>query len=84
MKDLSMLVWMSQLGFSVAFPLAAFIWLGVWLRDTWGWGDWVFWLGLAMGIYCAIDGLRASLKALEQLAKPKKKEDPPVSFNDHD
>lgn len=84
MKDLSLIVWLTQLGFSVAFPLAGFILLAVWLRDSCGWGDWVIWVGLALGIYCAIDGLRISLKAMSRLAKPKKKEEPPIAFNDHD
>ena len=55
-----------------------------WLRDSWGWGDWVIWAGLALGLYCAIDGLRVSLKSLSRIAKPKDKEKPPVAFNDHD
>lgn len=84
MKDLSLIVWLTQLGFSVAFPLAGFILLAVWLRDSCGWGDWVIWVGLALGIYCAIDGLRISLGAMSRLAKPKKKEEPPIAFNDHD
>ena len=84
MKDISLLAWLSQLGFSVAFPLAAFILLGVWLRDSCGWGDWVFWAGLVLGLYCAIDGLRACLKTLSRLAKRDKKGPPPVAFNDHE
>ena len=43
MKDLSLLIWLTQLGFSVAFPLAGFILLGVWLHDRFGWGQWVIW-----------------------------------------
>lgn len=84
MKDISLLVWLAQLGFSVAFPLAGFILLAVWLRDRWGWGDWVLWAGIALGIICAIDGFRSSVRAMSRLAKDKKKDPPPVSFNDHD
>ena len=32
MKDLGLLVWLTQLGLSVAFPLAGFVLLGLWLR----------------------------------------------------
>ena len=84
MKDLTLIVWLTQLGLSVAAPLAVFVWLGVWLRDSLGWGDWAFWAGLCLGLYCAVDGLRISLKALSALVKPKEKKDPPVAFNDHD
>lgn len=84
MKDLTLLTWLTQLGLSVAVPLGGALWLAVWLRDSMGWGDWVIWVGLALGVYCAFDGLRISLKNLSRLAKPKKKEKPPVAFNDHD
>ena len=84
MKDLSLIVWLSQLGLSTALPLAGFILLAVWLRNTFAWGDWVIWVGIALGIICAVIGFRDSLKALELLSRDKKKEDPPVSFNDHD
>lgn len=84
MKDLTLLTLLTQLGLSVAVPLGGFVWLAVWLRDSWDWGDWVIWVGLALGVYCAADGLRISLKNLSRIAKPKKKENPPVAFNDHD
>ncbi len=83
MKDLHLLVWLTQLGFSVAFPLAGFVLLAVWLHNHLGWGVWVIWTGLILGLICAVQGFRDSLKIMEQLSKDKKKEDPPVSFNDH-
>lgn len=85
MKDLNLLVWLTQLGLSVAFPLAGFTLLAVWLRDRWGWGSWVVWAGVIVGVCCAVDGLRASLKTMERLSGNKKdKQPPPVAFNDHD
>ena len=85
MKDLTLLVWLTQLGLSVALPLAGFILLALWLRDTCGWGDWVLWIGIGLGLIGAIDGLRISLKALSQLTKRRKEDTPPpLSFNDHD
>lgn len=85
MKDLTLLVWLTQLGLSVALPLAGFILLALWLRDTCGWGDWVLWIGIGLGLIGSIDGLRISLKALSQLTKRRKKDTPPpLSFNDHD
>lgn len=85
MKDLSLLVWLTQLGFSVAFPLAGCVLLAVWLHNGCGWGVWVIWVGIVLGLIFAIDGLRQSLKALERLTRNKKDQEPPtVCFNDHD
>lgn len=85
MKDLTLLVWLTQLGASVAFPLAGCVLLAVWLRDRFGLGMWIIWVGIILGAAGAIDGLRVSLRALERLTR-RKKEDapPPVCFNDHD
>ena len=84
MKNIGLLVWLTQLGTSVALPLGGFVWLGVWLRQRFDWGVWVVVAGVVLGIVCAADGLRSSLKAMEQMAKEKKEEKPPVFFNDHD
>ena len=84
MKHLNMLIWITQLGFSVAFPLAGFVILAVWLRNQFHWGAWVIAAGILLGIAGAVDGLRMSLKAMETMAKDKKAEKPPVSFNEHE
>lgn len=84
MKDLSLIIWLTQLGFSTALPLAGFVLLAVWLRDRFGWGDWVIWVGVIVGFICAIDGFRTSLKAMSRMSKDKSSDEPPVSFNDHE
>ena len=85
MKDLSLLVFLTQLGLSVALPLAGFVFLGVWLHQSWGWGAWTVWAGIIIGFACAIEGLRSTLKAMTIMAKDQKsKQDPGVSINDHD
>lgn len=84
MKNLNLIVWLSQLGISVAVPPAAFIWLGIWLRDRFQLGSWIVILAVIVGISCAVEGLRTSLKAMDRMAKEKKEDTPPVSFNDHD
>ena len=84
MKDLTLLVWLTQLGLSVAFPLAGFVLLAVWLRSSFGWGDWIIWVGLILGLTGAVNGFRHSLKAMELQSRGKKKNDPPpVVFNEH-
>lgn len=83
MKNLSLLVWLTQLGLSVALPLGGFVLLAVWLHQRFNWGVWVIVVGVVLGVICAVDGLRSSLKAMEKIAGEKKEDEPPVSFNDH-
>lgn len=83
MKDFSLLIWLSQLGLSVAVPLALFVMLGVWLHEDLGWGSWAVWAGLVIGLCCAVTGFRDSLKAMERMAQDQKKDPPPASFNEH-
>lgn len=84
MKNLSLILWLTQLGFSVAVPLGGFVLLAVWLQRRLAWGTWVIIVGVVLGVICAINGLRNSLKVMEQLAKEKQEEIPPISFNDHE
>ena len=85
MKNISLIVWLTQLGFSVALPPAGFILLAVWLRNRFDLGLWVLWVGIIIGLCGAIDGLRSSLKAMERLSNDKPENTPsPVSYNDHD
>lgn len=85
MKTVNLLIWLTQLGISVAAPLGGFIFLAVWLRQQFNLGVWIIIAGVLVGVSCAISGLRFSLKAMEQMAKDKKEElPPPVCFNDHE
>lgn len=84
MKNLSLIIWLTQLGLSVAIPPAVLIWLAVWLRNRYDWGVWVIVVGAVLGMAIAVNGFRTSLKAMEHLAREKKKDNPPIFFNDHD
>lgn len=75
MKQISLLVWLTQLGLSVAVPLGGFVLLAVWLRGQFGWGNWVIVAGVVLGLYCAVDGFLKNLKALQQLSKTEKEGD---------
>ena len=83
MKNTQLLIWITQLGLSTAAPLAGFLLLSVWLHRRFEWGSWVIIAGVILGIICAIDGLRTSLRAMERMSKDKNQE-PPVGFNDHE
>ena len=86
MKELNMLVWMTQLGISVAAPLAGFSLLGLWLRSRFGLGVWVMIVCIALGMIGAVSGLMSSLRMMERMDKTAKKGEnpppPPVSFNE--
>lgn len=84
MKNISLIVWITQLGLSVAVPPVGFVLLAVWLKNRHGWGQWVVWAGVVLGIFCAVEGLRSSLKTMEHLAKDETDGHSPVAFNDHD
>lgn len=83
MKDISLIVWLTQLGLTSALPLCGFIFLAVWLRDYFDLGNWILFVGIALGIYSAITGFISTLKTLSKISGDKQKESPPVSFNDH-
>jgi len=86
MKDrfrfLKDIIWLTQLGISVAAPPTVFILLAVWLKNSCGWGGWVMIAGILLGIAGAIGGLTSSLKQMKRSAEQQDKPGP-VSFNDH-
>ena len=84
MKGAKLLVWITQLGLSVAMPPLGFILLAVWLDNQFQLGAWGIVVGAVLGLICAADGLRSSLKAMSRMSQNKDKEEPPVSFNNHD
>lgn len=85
MKHLGLLVWVMQLGLSVVSPLVGFTLLAIWLHNAFDLGQWIIWLGVALGIISAVQGLRDSLRIMDKYVKKDKKKDPPsVFFNDHD
>ena len=84
MKDISLIVWLTQLGLSVAMPIAGFILLAVWLQRQFSLGVWIVIVGVVLGLICSVQGLLNSLKTMERMAKNKKEDEPPVSYNDHD
>lgn len=83
MKDINLLIWLAQLGISVAAPPVGFILLSVWLHTSRGWGGWIVIVGVVFGIAGAVSGLRSSLQYLDRSSKPKE-EDDIISYNDHD
>lgn len=83
MKHLNMLIWLTQLGLSVALPLTGFLLLGVWLHTAKGWGVWTVIAGLALGLICSIRSFLDAVKAMELMSRNKNEQKPPLSFNKH-
>lgn len=84
MKDLRLLIWLTQLGLSVAVPLAGFILLGVWLHSSLGLGVWTIFSGILLGAVSAVRSFRSTVSAMERMSGQKKPQSPPpVSFNEH-
>ena len=84
MKDLSMLVWLTQAGISVAAPPVVFIMLALWLRERFGLGVWCLWTALILGMICAVSGLRQTLYLMEKMSKKNSPDTPTVpGFNEH-
>ena len=82
MKDVSLLLFLSQLGLGVVLPLAGFALLGLWLRQALGLGVWVVVVMTILGALVAACGFVSTLRTMGQLTKKQK--DTPLSFNDHD
>lgn len=78
------LLWLTQLGLSVVCPLLLFILGSVWLRDHFGWGQWIVAVGIILGAVGAAGGLISSLRSIERLSADGKKNEKKDYFNDHD
>ena len=89
MKELTLLTWLTQLGLSVALPLAGLVWLSVWLQGKYNLGKWMVIVGIVLGLYVAAYNGWHCLKDLNKLqknwnSKDKEKQSNAVFYNDHD
>ena len=69
MKLVRALALLTQLGLSVAFPLAGFVLAAVWLRNRFDLGVWVLVAGILLGFISAVGGFIKTLKAAAILFK---------------
>ena len=84
MKILSLLMWVGQFGFSVLFPACLFLWLGVWLQNSFSLGTWVVLLLGTLGILTSISTARSCLKSmLKEMDRISDRREPPPAFNEH-
>ena len=83
-KVVSYMVWLTQLGLSVAGPLVGFILLGVWLHNSKGWGGWVVIVGIVLGLMGAVGGLYTGFKTLHRLTAQDEKTGSVPGYNRHE
>ena len=85
MKFLSLLIWVTQFGFSALFPTCFFLFVAVWLQEKFGLGLWIVAVlgvvGLLTSFTTARSCLRSILKEIER--NSDRKDPPPPAFNDH-
>ena len=85
MKQLSLLLWVTQFGLSVLFPICFFFMLAVWLQEKYALGMWIVIvlgiLGFLISFSTARSCIRSMKKDAEAAGSTKK---PPVAFNEHD
>lgn len=84
MKILSLLLWVTQFGFSILFPLCFFLWLGVWLQMKFVWGMWIVILCGVLGFFTSVSTAKSCLRSLRKAAEEaSSQKEPPLAFNDH-
>lgn len=85
MKLLNLLLWVTQFGVSILFPMCFFLMLAAWLQNKFGFGMWIFFVLGTFGLLTTISTVRSCLHSLLKAAEeasPRK--DTPIAFNDHD
>lgn len=84
-KLLSLLLWVTQFGLSVLFPLCFFLLLAVWLQNRFGLGMWIVALLGIVGLLTSLRTARACIRALRKDADAAGvQKQPPTAFGDHD
>lgn len=83
MKNVSMLVFFSQLGLSVVVPLGGFVALGVWLRRLCNTGVWLVLVMAGIGLLMAVSGFVNTLRTMKRMAEEDDQKTP-LSYNEHD
>ena len=85
MKTLSLLLWVTQFGFSVLFPACFFLVLGTWLRNRFELGVWVIMVCGVLGLMTSLSTARSCIHALRKASEEAgDQQEPPISFNDHE
>ena len=84
MKTLSLLLWVTQFGFSVLFPLCALLLLAIYLCNSHGVGSWIIAVLGILGLLISYSTARACLRSLRRDAEDAAGEkESRINFNEH-
>lgn len=84
MKILNLLLWVTQFGFSIMFPLCFFLWLATWLHTKFSLGMWIFVVLGFIGLMTSVSTVKSCLRSLRKAAdEASPQKEYPIAFNDH-
>lgn len=83
MEVIKELVWVTQFGLSVISPLLICLLPAVFLRNRYSLGNWIVIVALVLGVGGTVMAFVRNLRDIARRDKPKKKQDPPIGFNEH-
>lgn len=81
---LSLLLWVTQLGLSLLFPLCFFLILAVRLQQRYELGTWIVLLLGLVGFLTSVSTARSCIRSLRKAAEKASDQKDPASFNDHE
>ena len=85
MKFWSLLIWVTQFGFSAVFPTCFFLIVASWLRERYDLGFWVMVVGGVIGVLTSISTVRSCIRAMRKdVQQAGSDKEPPIAFNQHD
>ena len=85
-KFLSLILWVTQFGLSVLFPLCGMLFVGVWLQQKFDWSMLSLAPFVALGLLISVSTAKTCIKSLlrdAEEASGEKKKVKPLSFNEH-
>ena len=84
MKILNLLLWVTQFGFSILFPLCFFLLLATWLQAKFALGMWVVVVFGILGLMTTVSTVKSCLKSIQKAAdEASDRKEVPIAFNDH-
>ena len=84
MKLLNLLMWVTQFGLSILFPLCFFLLLAIWLQTKYSLGIWIVVVLGILGFLISVSTARSCLHSMRKAAQELSPQSPPpMAFNDH-
>ena len=84
-KFLSLILWVTQFGLSVLFPVCFFLIVASWLQQRFDFGMWIMIVMGVFGLLVSVSSARSCIRSLQKAAEETgDNKKPPVAFNDHD